>query len=270
MSTGFSPQLGARPIVAAVLTVAAAGLLIAGSFLPSAVVGHFSDGSRDQEILVTSWTRTFDPAPQGALAQYYSASHVPIYGIPLALGAAALLAAALVSLLVARRSPGIARTVVIAAAAMAVAVAFMLAMDVESTLSYEGADPTDTAADRTVYDIGVGFWLVVGGAVLALAAGVLMLFRPRSTFSDATPPLGFRAPMYPPAGTWPPAPGWQQPSPPQGFPQPPVQPGPWPPSQPSWQPPPQQPGDPYSQPTERTFPTRERTSESRPPAEPPP
>lgn len=248
MSTGFPPRLGPRPIVAAVLTVAAAGLLIAGSFLPSAVVDHFSDGNQDQEMLVTSWTRTFDPAPQGALARYYSASHVPIYGIPLTLAAAGLVAAALVSLLMARRSPGIARTVVNAAAAAAVAVAFMLGMDVQSTLSYEGADPTDTAADRTVYDVGLGFWLVVGGAVLALAAGVLMLLRTRSTFSDATPPQGFRAPMYPQAGTWPSGPSWQRPSAPPGFPQPPVQPearpGSWPPSQPFRQPPPQHPGYP--------------------------
>jgi hypothetical protein len=284
MSAGSPPRLGPRPIVAAVLTVAAAGLLVVGSFLPSAVVDHFSDGSRDQEMKVTSWTRTIDPAPEGTIAQYYSASHIPLYGIPLAVVAAALLAAAVVSLLAGRRSPSVARTAVIGAAAAAAAAAFMLAMDVQSTLSYEGADPGDTASNRTAYDPGLGFWLIAGGAVLALAAGILMLFRTRSTSSDVTPPQGFRAPAYPQGGAWPPGPTWQgysqQPPAPQGFPPPgtypqqppqPPQPGAWPSSQPpsqsgAWppsQPFPQQPAQPEAQPSSDPH-------AQRPPSEPSP
>jgi hypothetical protein len=227
-----------RAIIAAVLAVLAAALIVVGTFLPSAEMHHLSDGKLDETTTVTSWHRTLDPAPEGTLAQYYSASHVPIYGIPLAVVGAALLAAAVVALVTARRTSGAARTTMTAAAAAAVVAAFMLAMDVQSTLSYEGADPSDTPASKSTYDIGLGFWLVAGGAVLALVATGLMLVRTRP-FPDDTPPQGFPAPLpvqyqrppyrpqYPPPYPQQPAqppPPVQQPAPPQQPPSPPEQP----------------------------------------------
>jgi hypothetical protein len=206
-----------RAIIAAVLAILAAALIVVGTFLPSAVMHHLSDGKVDETTTVTSWHRTLDPAPEGTIAQYYNASHVPIYGIPLAVVGAALLAAAVVALVTARRTGGAARTTVVAAGAAAVAAAFMLAMDVQSTLSYGGADPSETPANKSTYDIGLGFWLIAGGAVLALVAAGLMLVRGRP-LSDDTPPQGFPAPVqYQRTPYYPqyPPPYPQQPAPPQ-------------------------------------------------------
>ncbi|TVT22777.1 hypothetical protein, partial [Amycolatopsis acidiphila] len=189
-------------LAAAALTLAAAGLLVAGSFLPSTVTEHFTRGNRDQ-LLVTSWRPAFDPPLEGEIAQVYGDSHVPLFGIPLAVAAA-------VALMTRRWGLAAARTTVTAAAAGAAGVAFMLGMDVDSTLSYAGPTPVDATINRTVYAVGAGFWLIAGGALAALAAAVVLLRRPRQEVGDATPPQGFR-----PAGYgW--GPGYAQP--PQGYP----------------------------------------------------
>lgn len=182
-----------RAIVAAVLAVLAAAALVVGSFLPSVKMRFFSDGNLEESMTITSWNRTFDPAPTGSAAQYYAASHATLYGIPLAVIAAGLLVAAAVTVANSRRGGAPGRTALIAAAAAALAGAFMLAMDVESSLSYEGADPSPGVT--TEYDIGLGAWIVVGGAVLALIAALLTLGRTNRADPDATPLEGFPAPV---------------------------------------------------------------------------
>ncbi|TNC29008.1 hypothetical protein [Amycolatopsis alkalitolerans] len=178
-----------RPVTAAPAAVAA-GLLIAGSILPLTVTAHFARGVRDQQMVVTSWTRTFDPPPQGDLALAYSAGHVPYFGLPIAVTAAALLGAAVAAL----RSPAAARIALVAAAAAAVAVARRGRLHAgdggpggAELLEPRGRQRrlADRLRDRP------GFWVVVGGAVVALVAGALAVAQPRSPSSDATPPMGF-------------------------------------------------------------------------------
>ena len=243
MSTGAFPQpnypgfpppqqrprraVNAGTVVGATLAVVAAAALVAGSLLPSLKIRSFTDGALDQSLTITAWGRTFDPQPTGALARYYSASHVPLYGIPLAAIAAGLLAAA--GIAVARRGRA-ARTALLAAATAALAAAFMLAMDLESSLSYAGGDPTP--GSTTDYTIGLGSWIIGGGAVLALIAALCSLGRTSRIDNDATPPQGFPAPPYPPPPrAYAPRPQYYPAAPPRtpppGFPQQPAGPA-WP------------------------------------------
>ncbi|WAL67532.1 hypothetical protein ORV05_07050 [Amycolatopsis cynarae] len=197
---------GPAPLIAAVLAVLAAALFAVGTFYPTAEMRQLFLGQQVREMLVTPWHRTIIPPPQGAAAQYYAASHVPLYGIPLCVIAGALFAGAVVTLLTVRRGGGAARVTLTAASAAAVAAAVMLAMDVESTLSYQGADPTETAASQTLYNAGLGFWLIAIGATLALLSTVLVLPKaaeagpeePASSV-DKTPQAGIPAQPEPPA-----------------------------------------------------------------------
>lgn len=213
---GVRTARGPAPVVAAVLAVLAAALFVAATFFPVAEIRQLFLGQQIMDMLVTPWNRTIIPSPQGAAAQYYAASHVPLYGIPLCVIAGALLAGGAVTILTIRRGGGAARVTLTAAAAAALAAAVMLAMDVESTLSYQGADPTETAASQTLYNAGLGFWLIAIGATLALLSAVLVLPRaaaPRpGAAPDAvrTPPMGIpaqQAPETAPHQQPPPAPG---------------------------------------------------------------
>ncbi|HVW42332.1 MAG TPA: hypothetical protein VHC18_13365 [Amycolatopsis sp.] len=216
----------AGPVVAAVFAVLAAAALVVGSFLPSMKIRSLSNGRLQESLTITSWDRTIDPPPTGSLARYYAVSHVPLYGIPLAAIAAGLLVAAV--LVVARRG-GAGRAAVTAAATAALAGVFMLAMDVESSLSYEDANPSPGSA--THYEIGLGSWIILGGAVLALIAALCTIGRTDNTDRDATPPQGFPAPVpgyRPPAGYYQAPPPMAPPgypaapprTPPRGFPPP--------------------------------------------------
>ncbi|NKQ53066.1 hypothetical protein HFP15_09245 [Amycolatopsis sp. K13G38] len=232
----------ARPLVAAVLAVLTAAAIVVGTLLPSLRIRAFSGSTLEQTMTITAWGRTFDPQPTGAIGQFYANSHVALYGIPLSVIAAGLVAAA-IAIMVSRR-PG-ARVALIAAASAAVAAVFMLAMDVESSLSYEGAEGSTRQA-FTSYDVGTGGWILGGAGLLALIAGLLAIGR-GSRADDATPPQGFISPA---------ASGYGRPV--QAYP-PPAQ--PYPP--PGYGPPPRQ-----DTPYKGTLPDEEST-ESRPPVWPP-
>jgi len=239
---------GVRPLVAAVFAVLAAAALVVGTLLPSLRVRFFSDGTLEQTMTISAWRRELDPAPTGSLAEFYAASHVALYGIPLSVIAAALLAGAVATVLSSRRGGAAGRVALIAAAAAAVAAVAMLAMDVDSSLSFEGAEGSQDSL--TTYDIGLGGWIIGGGGVLALLAGLLALGRSsRSPDDDPTPPQGFISPV---------ASGYGQPV--QGYPPPPAQSYP----QPGYGPPPQR-----DAPHKGSL-SGEEPSESRPwPPEPP-
>lgn len=214
------PMRGAA-LAGAALAVVSAALLLAGSFLTLRKSVQFSQGKQVLEVDVSSWTTTITPPPAGEEAGFFAYAHNAIYGIPLSVVAVALLAGALLTFLSAPRDApprrgGTARLVMLGAAAAAALSVLTLSMEVDAALSLEGASPNETVNDHTTYGTGAGYWLLVGGAVVAIGAAALVFLRQRVD-SDRTPPQGFPAPggyTPPPGQGWRPAqPVRQQPAP---------------------------------------------------------
>ncbi len=199
-------------LLAAILGALAAVLVIVGSFLPQTSFDQVVDGKTESSQTISAWSRSFAVEPTGEAKKFYDNTHVARYGIPLTTGAVVLLAGAGLALAGARRSagPGLrsgARTALVAGAAGVTAAVWMLGMDVSSTLSYE----TDEGTIKSHYATGLGFWVLIGGGIIALMALV------------AAALAGRRAPAAAPAGP-PPGPYQQQsrpyPVPPQQYGQP--------------------------------------------------
>jgi hypothetical protein len=248
-------------LFAGILGVLAAVLVLAGSFLPQTSFEQVVDGKTESSQTISAWSRSFTVEPGAEAKKFYENTHVARYGIPLAAGAVVLLAGAGLAFAGARRSagPGVrsgARTALLAGAAGVTAAVWMLGMDVSATLSYE----SDEGTLKSHYSTGTGFWLLLGGGVVALVAlgfAVLAGRRPSVAAPGGPPPNPYPQqsqpypappqqfggprpyPGYP--GSQPfPAPGpASQPFPAQTGPQPPY-------GAPASQPfPAQQPGDPY-------------------------
>jgi hypothetical protein len=207
-------------LLAGILGALAAVLVIAGSFLPQTSFEQVVNGETETSQTISAWSRSFATEPGEQAKKFYDQTHVARYGIPLTAAAVVLLAGAGLAFAGVRRSagPGVrsgARTALVAGAAGVTAAVWMLGMDVSATMSYE----SDEGTIKSHYATGLGFWLLLGGGLIALMALVLA----------AVP--GRRAPAAP-AGP-PPGPYQQQsrpyPVPPQQFAQP--YPG-YPPSQP--------------------------------------
>lgn len=227
-------------LVGAALAVLSAALLVVGSFLTMWMFTLSERGTQVGDLVVTGWSRRTDPPRSGDSLTQFQNTHSPIYGIPLAVVAAALIAGAVLTFLSARRdaAPGrvaAARTVLLMASAATVAAVLTVVTEVEATLSLNGTNTTAAPAVRVSYVTGIGFWLLVGGAVVAIAAAVVALLKQDGGAgdhsADKTPPQGFPAPM--PYGRQPQTPGWrpmqqpgaQQPGPQQPGAQPGQQPG---------------------------------------------
>ncbi|WP_410610844.1 hypothetical protein [Amycolatopsis sp. lyj-109] len=236
-------------LLAGILGALAAVVVIAGSFLPQTSFEQVLDGKTDSSQTISAWSRSFPVEPSEAAKKFYDQTHVARYGIPLTAGAVVLLAGAGLAFAAVRRTarPGVrsgARTALVAGAAGVVAAVWMLGMDVSATMSYE----SDEGTIKSHYSTGTGFWLLLGGGLIALMALVLAALPER------------RAPVAAPAGP----PPYQQPSrpypvPPQQFAQP--YPG-YPPSQPfpAQAPAPQtgaQPPPPYGGPASQPFPAQQ-------------
>ncbi|KAA9158407.1 hypothetical protein FPZ12_022720 [Amycolatopsis acidicola] len=248
MSTGSFPQPQfpgyAKPrraprmaaMAGGALAVVSAALLVVGTFLPLSKVTQASSGGRQQESTVTGWARTFDPPLTGSLAEFYSKAHTALVGIPLSAIALLLVIGAVLAFLGARGS----RVVLFSGTAAALAAVLMLGAELESLLSYNDADPDASTAAR--YEIGLGAWLVAGGAALSLIAVIVAAQRgnPASAAGDVTPPQGFPAPVQQ-QPQYPPRPPYQQYAPPPQY--PPRQQQPYP----QTPPPPQQPPAPQQQ-----------------------
>jgi hypothetical protein len=238
-------------LLAGILGVLAAVVVIAGSFLPQTSFDQVVDGKIESSQTISAWSRSFPVEPGPDEKKYYDRTHVARYGIPLTAGALVLLAGAGLALAGTRRSagPGVrsaARTALVAGGAGVTAAVWMLGMDVSSALSYE----TDDASIKTHYATGTGFWLLLGGGVLALltlVSAVLAGRRPPVAAPAGPYPQQSRPYPGPPQQYGQPHPGYppSQPFPAQA---PPPQTGPQPPSYggPVSQPfPAQPPGDPY-------------------------
>lgn len=241
-------------LLAAILGALAAALVIAGSFLPQSSFEQVVDGKTESSQTISAWSRSFSVEPPAETKKFYDSTHVARYGIPLSVAAVVLLAGAGLAFAGARRSagPGLrsgARTALVAGGAGVTAAVWMLGMDVSATLSYEVDDP----GAQSHYATGTGFWMLLGGGVLALLALAFAVLAGRRgpVAAPAGPPPGpyqqqsrpypqqFGAsqphPGYPPSQPFP-----AQPPAPQTGPQPPPYGGPA--SQPF---PAQQPADPY-------------------------
>ncbi len=221
-----APQPPADPaalfrLLAALLAVLAAGLIVVGSFLPHTTYAQLSDGKTVAGQSQNAWTRTFDVEPDAQSKQFYDNTHVARYGIPLSAGALMLLVGAGLVIAGSRRggsdrmrSAG--RTALLAGAAGTASAVWMLGMDVSATLSYEQHD----AAAQTEYGTGLGFWLLIGGAVVALA---VLLF---AILAGRKPPIPQQFAPYQPGPPFPPGGYGEPPSQPFAAQPPPSQPFP--------------------------------------------
>ncbi|WP_206791395.1 hypothetical protein [Amycolatopsis sp. MtRt-6] len=180
-------------LFAGILGVLAAALVIAGSFLPQTTFEQVVNGKTESSQTISAWSRSFAVEPSEEAKKFYAETHVARYGIPLTAGAVVLLAGAGLAFAGARRSagPGVragARTALVAGAAGVTAAVWMLGMDVSATLSYE----SDEGTIKSHYTTGIGFWLLVGGGIVALMALVSAVFagRQASVATSAGPPPG--------------------------------------------------------------------------------
>lgn len=186
-----------RPLVAlaAGLCLAAAALVVVGSFLPLFSARLTAFGSTRLEMSITSWGFETDaPSQEGGVANN---------GIPLVIAAAGLSLAAVVLVMRALRGGSRARRVAAPTACLAAAFLTGVAVTVlMQALSWNDTfRPTGSAAGSSQVSvetgIGLGVWLVLAAAVLALAAtGVVLSSEWRPDAGDATTPrYGFPAPM---------------------------------------------------------------------------
>ncbi|MEU5263181.1 hypothetical protein [Amycolatopsis sp. NPDC021455] len=178
-------------LLAGILGVLAAALVVAGSFLPQTSFEQVFNGKTESKQTISAWSRSFDVEPGDEAKKFYENTHVARYGIPLTTGAVVLLAGAGLAFAGARRSagPGLrsgARTALVAGGAGVAAAVWMLGMDVSATLSYE----SDQSGLQSHYATGTGFWVLLGGGVVALVALIFAVLA------------GRRAPAAAPAGPY--------------------------------------------------------------------
>jgi hypothetical protein len=222
--TGGAPVL---PLVGNGLLALAGVLAIVATFLTLETATQDSGGEKLSWV-ITGWTRTVTGKGQFL-------GHIPRYGI--SVGVAGLLALAVAVLLflgLAKKLP-VLKTAAPVTAALLVGAAWTVWLSISSDVSTstKTADYTGTVA------VGIGFWLLMVGAVLAVAAGVLALLPAAGAAGGtdtSTPKYGIPA-QNPGAQGPQPTPGYAQ----QPYGQQPGQPGQQP-GQPGQPQPGQQPG----------------------------
>ncbi|WP_326569759.1 hypothetical protein VSH64_01505 [Amycolatopsis rhabdoformis] len=195
-------------LLAGILGVIAAALVVAGTFLPIAASQVTVAGRLQSSIAITAWDRQVEAAPQ-IERDLFAISHVPRYGIPLTVTAVVLLVGALLAF---TRFRTAARIVLITGGAAVAGAAWTMGMDVSSTLSYE--QTSDNVVSH--YTTGTGFWVLLGGAVVAVLVLALAAFgggRWTTVWLPYYPvpdePVIYSIPDPAPADTWaePPAQG---------------------------------------------------------------
>ncbi|CAM4128341.1 hypothetical protein KIPE111705_41835 [Kibdelosporangium persicum] len=184
-----------RRLTGSLLALVAAILLLVSPFFPL-FVGDFRARATEFSMIITGWGFDTD-APQriGAVA-------VNAYG--LIFSAVLLFLATIVTFGGARRtaSPSSRR---IAATVMAVAAAFTLGVAVsvlpQLTNWIDTFRPVGAAASATVDTaVGLGFWMMAVGTILALAATVLAVLPVRDS-EPVTPAYGIPVQSEPPPQT---------------------------------------------------------------------
>ena len=243
MSVGYGyPQYGPPPAPVAVSRLVAAGLFVlvavlavTGSFAAFSVYRFESELTPASTTTTTGWGSFEDPVPAEPLP-----TPKILYGIPLIVAAVLALVVALLLVLSARRAqdPAAARALGVGSGGLLVGVVSVIWLQLVTIAQNvaEAAQPGDEDAGfRTSYQIGVGGYLILVAALVALAAAVLLLVPRRGAPAPAAVPPGM--PVYPALGPgpgghpqwqpqpqyWPqqtpqqaPPPGWGPPVPPRG------------------------------------------------------
>jgi hypothetical protein len=233
---GYPPYAPPRAPVAVARLVAAGLLLLAGtmalggSFAALSVYRSESDATAARTTTTTGWGLYEDPVREEPLP-------IPIvrFGIPLTAAAVLVLVFALLLVLSARRAgdEGTVRALGVGGGGLLTGVVSvvwlqLVAIDQNVAASTEPGGPA--SGFRASY--GVGGYLILAAAFVALAAAVLLLVPPRGAVAPTAPQPGqFPAfgpgasPVWQPAPQhWPqpgpgaPPPGWGQPPPPHGHP----------------------------------------------------
>jgi len=211
-------------LVAAGFFVVAAALALGGSFGALSVYRFESELTPGSTTTTTGWGSFEEPVPAEPLP-----TPKILYGIPLVVAAVLALVVAILLVLSARRTaePAAVRSLGVGSGGLLVGIVSVIWLQLV-TIAQNVADAAvpgdEDAGFRTSYQIGAGGYLILGAALVALAAAVLLLV-PRRGSPAAVPP---GTPQYPPLGPggqlpWQPAPPyWPQPAPPGwGPPQPP-------------------------------------------------
>ena len=225
-----APQPPADPaalprLLAGLLGVLAAGLIVVGSFLPSTTYVQLVDDKPTNGQSISAWSRSFDVEPDAESKKFYDNTHVARYGIPLAGGALVLLAGAGLAVAGLRRTAGDrvksgSRSALLIGAAGVAGAVWMFGMDVSATLTYEQHE----GSIQTRYTTGIGFWLLLGGGVVAVAVLGFALLAGRkpamprqfAAYQPAVqPPGGYGGPPSQPFAAQPPG---SQPFPAQPYP----------------------------------------------------
>lgn len=190
---GYGPpiapaQRGSRVgLIAAILLVLAAGLALAGSFVPL-IVRRYT-GSLAESI-----------APQTATAWGYTSDDVAeriinLDGVGLALGALVAIVGAVLLLVQRADSPGARQLGVAGGGLLAGAVVVVVSSIVAGVVGAGQRNGQEGGGDYSeVVDIGLGTWLVAGAGVLAVAALVLLMIPAR----PAVAPMPGAPPFAPP------------------------------------------------------------------------
>jgi hypothetical protein len=235
---GYPPYAPPRAPVAVARLVAAGLLLLAGTMALGGSFGALSlyraesGATPARTTTTTGWGLYEDPVREEPLP-------IPIvrFGIPLTAAAVLVLVFALLLVLSARRAgdAGTVRALGVGGGGLligVVSVVWLQLVSIDQSVA-AAAEPGGLASGfRASYDIGVGGYLILAAALVALAAAVLLLVPPRGAVAPTAPPSGqFPAvgPGVPPAWQpapqqWPqpgpgaPAPGWGPPPPPYGHP----------------------------------------------------
>jgi hypothetical protein len=233
---GYPPYAPPRAPVAVVRLVAAGLLLLAGtmalggSFGALSVYRSESDAIPARTVTTTGWGLFEDPVREEPLP-------VPIvrFGIPLTAAAVLVLVVALLLVVSARRAgeAGTVRAFGVGGGGLligVVSVVWLQLVAIDQNVAASAEPGALGSGFRASYDIGVGGYLILAAAFVALAAAVLLLVPPRGAvaptapqpgnfpaFGPGTPPVWQPAPQHwPQPGPNAPPPGWGPPPPPHG------------------------------------------------------
>ncbi|WP_143266144.1 MULTISPECIES: hypothetical protein [Amycolatopsis] len=199
VAPGRRPGWHGGRIVGAVLALLAAAAAVTGSFLALFLGELLFQGEAQLKLTVTGWDLSAEAVEPGIPTDTFGS---PVRnGYLLAAAGLLLLVAAVLGLAAARRTAAPGRKLA-AALATAIGAAFLLATTAGIVLQgvslHESFRPTGAAEDNGEFttgdSFGLGFWLVAGATLAAIAAAVLATTRGRRAPDLTTPRYGVPAP----------------------------------------------------------------------------
>lgn len=214
-------------VVAAALFALAAGLALGGSFGTISVYGYESESGPASSTTITGWSIFHDPVPEQPVP-------LVLTGVALAVAAVLALVVALLLVLTARRreDTGAVGSLGVGSGGLLVGIVLAIWLDLvasgRNVAAIAGRQDAIDTGFRPTFEVGAGAYLVLGAALVALAAAVLLLVARRPAPTPLPPgrfpalgpgpggsPSWQQAPQpWPQPGPGVPPPGWGPPSPP--------------------------------------------------------